>query len=70
MDPVQVLVAEKSPSLAGLLVGLLESANYKVAVATSLVEAVELVRTESPLLVLSSVSRFDQACGIHGPIRG
>ena len=58
-EPVQVLVAEKSPSLAGLLVGLLEQANYTVAVATTELEAMELVRDRTPEVVISSVSRFD-----------
>ena len=58
-EPVQVLVAEKSRSLSGLLVGILEEANYSVAVAASEEEALKLAEERRPLVVLSSVSRFD-----------
>jgi PleD family two-component response regulator len=55
----QIIVAEKSRSLAGLLVGFLEEANYTVAVATTEEEALSLVQLHQPELVLSTVSRFD-----------
>lgn len=61
-EPVQraqIVVAEKSRALAELLVGFLEEANYTVAVATTLEEALALVSAHGPELVLSSVSRFD-----------
>lgn len=58
-EQVVVLVAEKSPSLAGLLVDLLEQSNFEALVATSEAEALELVKSRHPQVVLSSVSRFD-----------
>ncbi|MBS2032537.1 MAG: diguanylate cyclase [Deltaproteobacteria bacterium] len=58
-EPVQVLVAEKSRSLSGLLVGILEEANYSVAVAATEEEALQVAEERRPLVVLSSVSRFN-----------
>lgn len=56
---LQVLVAEKSRSLAAFLVELLEEANFTVAVATSEDEALAMAVAQKPEVVLASVSRFD-----------
>ena len=57
--PLQVLIVEKSPSLAGLLVRHLEQANFAVAVVESLESALKAVAERRPEVVLSSVSRTD-----------
>lgn len=58
-DQVQILIAEKSRSLAQLLVKVLEEANFKVGVARSVEEALAMVKEARPELVISSASRFD-----------
>ncbi len=57
--PLQVLIVEKSPSLAGLLVRHLEMANFSVAVVDTLDAAVKALAERKPEVVLSSVSRTD-----------
>ncbi len=57
--PLQVLVAEKSPTLSRLLVQLLEQSNFSVEVATTVDDAIKVVEQKQPDVVLSSVSRFD-----------
>ena len=57
--PLQVLIAEKSHSLAGLLVRYLEQANFSVAVVDTLEGALKAVAERHPEAVLSTVSRFD-----------
>jgi diguanylate cyclase (GGDEF)-like protein len=56
---IQVLLAEKSRSLAGLVTGYLEEANFRVHVSPTVEEALEVLQQQSPEVLVSTVARFD-----------